>query len=76
MPADPRRVKELFGAAIDLAGPAERQALFDRECAGDAVVRQQVERLSVAHLSPAPAPGQLRPWLVLRQSRHAIPERR
>ena len=35
MPSDPRRVKELFLAALDLTDPAARAALLDRECARD-----------------------------------------
>jgi serine/threonine protein kinase/DNA-binding SARP family transcriptional activator len=55
MPADPKRVKDLFGAAIEIPDAAERQAFVERECAGDAELRQQLERLLAAHQSPHPA---------------------
>jgi hypothetical protein len=32
MAADPRRVKELFVAALDLPDPGMRAGLLDREC--------------------------------------------
>src|SRR5690242_3005351 len=52
MPADPRRVKELFGAALDLADAPARQALLDRECSNDPEVRRRVEILLAAHDQP------------------------
>ena len=45
MPADPRRVKELFAAALDLPDPKDRQALVDRECADDSDLRMRLGRL-------------------------------
>ncbi|MBS0583664.1 MAG: serine/threonine protein kinase [Proteobacteria bacterium] len=41
---DPRRVGELFDAAIDIA-PEERAVWLDRACDGDAVLRAEVECL-------------------------------
>jgi hypothetical protein len=41
MHLDPRRVKELFGAALDLTDPQARQALLDRECGADAELRSR-----------------------------------
>jgi serine/threonine protein kinase len=54
MPADPRRVKELFVAATDLR-PADRPAFLDRECGGDPDLRQRVQQLLHAHDQPASA---------------------
>jgi hypothetical protein len=38
MPADPRRVKELFAAVLELPF-ADRDAFLDRECGPDAELR-------------------------------------
>jgi serine/threonine protein kinase/tetratricopeptide (TPR) repeat protein len=54
MPADPRRVKELFVAAIDLTDPQARQAFLERECGDDADLRQRLEALLQAHDNPNP----------------------
>ena len=35
MPLDPRRVKALFNAALDLPDPADRPAFLERECGDD-----------------------------------------
>src|SRR5436305_43047 len=43
MSADPRRIKELFGAALDLPDADARRAFLDRECAGDAELRRRLE---------------------------------
>ena len=51
MAVDPKRVKELF-MAVSEAAPGERAALLDRECAGDAELRQRVEALLQAHEEP------------------------
>src|SRR5579875_750997 len=53
MAADPRRVKELFVAALDLPDSQARQAFLERECAGDAELRQRLEALLKAHENPA-----------------------
>src|SRR5262245_31285594 len=53
MSADPRRVKELFVAALDLPDAQARQALLDRECGGDADLRQRLDMLLQAHDAPA-----------------------
>jgi len=55
MPADPRRVKELFALALDLTDPHARQAFLDHECAGDADLRSRLEVLLLAHDLPQPA---------------------
>jgi serine/threonine protein kinase len=55
MPADPRRVKELFIAALDLTDTRARQAFLDQECAGDAELRGRLEVLLLAHDLPQPA---------------------
>jgi serine/threonine protein kinase len=45
MAIDAARAKSLFLAASDLADPAERAAYLDRECGGDAELRERVEAL-------------------------------
>jgi serine/threonine protein kinase/WD40 repeat protein len=45
MNQQPSREEDLFNAALDLASAAERAALLERECAGDAVLRANVEAL-------------------------------
>lgn len=42
----------IFLAALDIANPAERLAYVNRNCAGDATLRQQVEELLAAHERP------------------------
>ncbi len=54
MPADPRRVKELFVAALDL-DPHGRAAFLDRECGDDAELRQRLDALLAAHDHPESA---------------------
>src|SRR5262245_21572619 len=53
MAADPRRVKELFVAALDLPEAPARQAFLDHACGGDADLRQRVAALLRAHDDPA-----------------------
>src|SRR5437868_9720007 len=55
MPADPRRVKELFAAALDLPDPPARQAFLDCECGPDADLRRRLDALLAAHDRPDPA---------------------
>jgi serine/threonine protein kinase/tetratricopeptide (TPR) repeat protein len=55
MAADPRRVKELFVAALDLSELGCRQAFLERECGADAELRQRLEVLLQAHDAPARA---------------------
>ena len=55
MTADPRRVKELFIAALDLPDAPARQAFLERECGDDADLRQRLEALLQAHENPASA---------------------
>jgi WD40 repeat protein len=45
MATDPRRVKELLLAALDLPDPQARQAFLERECGADTELRQQLEVL-------------------------------
>ncbi|HEY2785644.1 MAG TPA: tetratricopeptide repeat protein [Fimbriiglobus sp.] len=52
MPADPRRVKDLFVAALELPDPAARLAFLDRECADDPELRQRLAVLLHAHDHP------------------------
>ena len=52
------RAKSLFLAASDLSDEAERAAYLERECGGDAALRQRVEALLRANdASPLPPPG-------------------
>ncbi len=53
MPVDPRRVKELFNAAVELPGLADRAAFLDRECGGDRALRQRLDELIGAYDQPA-----------------------
>lgn len=53
MPADPRRVKDLFAAAAaEIADPPVRRDFLDRECAGDADLRRRIDILLRAHDHP------------------------
>jgi eukaryotic-like serine/threonine-protein kinase len=52
MPADPRRVKDLFAATLDLPDPAARDAFLDRECGGDPDLRRRLDILLRAHDHP------------------------
>jgi tetratricopeptide (TPR) repeat protein len=54
MPADPRRVKDLFVAAVELPDPQARQALLDRECGYDPDLRRRLQVLLQAHDHPEP----------------------
>ena len=58
MPLDPRRVKELFAAVLELPDALARQAFLDRECAADAELRQRLDVLLAAHDAPHPALNQ------------------
>jgi serine/threonine protein kinase len=55
MPLDPRLVKALFNAALDLPGPAARPAFLDRECGDDTELRQRLQQLLDAYDRPASA---------------------
>jgi serine/threonine protein kinase/WD40 repeat protein len=55
MPDDPRRVKELFVAALELPDPQARRELLDRECTGDADLRRRLDVLLQAHDHPESA---------------------
>jgi WD40 repeat protein len=50
---DPRRVKELFVAALDLPDAVARQAFLDRQAGNDADLRQRLDVLLKAHDEPA-----------------------
>ena len=61
MAVDAARAKSLFLNASDLADPAERAAYLERECGGDAALRQRVEALLRANdASPLPPPAHRR----------------
>ncbi|QDU23600.1 serine/threonine-protein kinase [Urbifossiella limnaea] len=49
MPADPKRVKEVFLEAAELPDGAARSAFLDRSCGGDADLRGRVEVLLRSH---------------------------
>ena len=55
MVLDPRRIKALFNAALDVPIPTDRPAFLDRECGDDRDLRQRVEELLVAYDRPASA---------------------
>src|SRR5262245_56333290 len=46
---DPNRAQAVFLLAIEAPDEALRSAILDRECAGDADLRQRVEKLLAAH---------------------------
>src|SRR6266478_2930861 len=49
MPADLKRVKEIFLAAVEKPGSAERQAFLQEACGADEELRRQVEALLRQH---------------------------
>jgi len=55
MPLDPRRVKALFNAALDLPDPAGRPAILERECGDDRELRQRLTDLLAAYDQPSGA---------------------
>ena len=57
MPADPRRVKEVFGEALEIAEADVRRAFLDRACGPDAELRRGIDALLAANDAPASAPG-------------------
>src|SRR5262245_54458748 len=58
MAIDAARAKSLFLAASDLADPAERAAYLDRECGGNAELRERVEAVLQGNDGePLPQPG-------------------
>jgi serine/threonine protein kinase len=58
MPLDPRRVKELFEAALELPDHQARQAFIDGECGADDELRQRLHMLFAAHEAPHAALNQ------------------
>ena len=74
-----RRVDAVFDAALDLP-TGERAAFLDRTCAGDAALRDAVERLLAAHdrsdgFLAAPAAGFVAPLLDTPDALEGMPER-
>src|SRR5262245_61012049 len=55
MALDPRRVKALFNAALDLPDPADRPAFLGRECGSDLEFPQRREERLAAYDQPASA---------------------
>ena len=58
MPIDPRRVKALFNAALDLPEPADRPAFIDRKCGDDRELRHRLHELLAAYDKPAGPPAE------------------
>ena len=58
MPTDPRRVKDLFVAALDLPEEPARRTFLDRECGDDAELRRRLDVLLAAHDRPDAAVDQ------------------
>jgi len=56
MPADHRRVTDLFAAVVGLSDAAARAAFLDRECVGDPDLRQRLDALILAHDHPTTTP--------------------
>src|SRR5262245_33695184 len=52
MPIEPNKVKDIFLAALEKTGPADRAVYLDEACAGDAELRRRVEELLLAHDQP------------------------
>ncbi len=52
MPLDPKRVQAWFLSAVERHEPAARAAVLDRECLGDAELRERVEALLRAGAEP------------------------
>jgi WD40 repeat protein len=59
MATDPRRVKELFLAALDLPDAESRQAFLEREYGTDAELRRRLDGLLHTHDEPASVLNQL-----------------
>ncbi len=55
MPLDPRRVKAVFDATLDLPDSTDRPAFLARECGDDTELRQRVDDLLVGHDQPSGA---------------------
>ena len=55
MPLDPRQVKALFNAALDLPHADDRPAFLDRECGDYKELRQRLDDLLAAYDQPAGA---------------------
>jgi hypothetical protein len=49
MPADPKRVKDLFLAAVEKATPQERAAFLDEACGADEELRRRIDELLRGH---------------------------
>ena len=63
-----KRLKQLLEAALDLPA-ADRESFLERECAGDAALRQQARELlelySDTDLEPASEPEQIGPYRLI-----------
>jgi serine/threonine protein kinase len=55
MSPDPRRVKELFDATLNLKAGLDRKEFLDRECADDPELRERLKALLHAHDQAQPA---------------------
>ena len=55
MPLDPRHVKALFNAALDVPDPADRAAFLGRKCRDNKELRLRLDDLLAAYDQPAGA---------------------
>ena len=53
MPLDPRQVKALFDAVIELPDPVGRLAFLDQECRDEPELRRRLDDLLAAYVQPA-----------------------
>src|SRR5262245_20229565 len=53
MPVDPKRVKAIFQAVVELHSGRDRVDFLDQECGGDTELRQRLEELLAAFERPA-----------------------
>src|SRR5262245_39797563 len=58
MPVEPKRVQDVFLAAVEVADPAARAAILARECGDAGELRPRVEALLRAHDQPGDSLGQ------------------
>jgi sugar lactone lactonase YvrE len=57
LPADPKKVKALFLAAVEKATPQERAAFLDEACGADEELRRRIDELLRAHDEAGRLPG-------------------
>src|SRR5262249_3881787 len=57
MPVDPKQIKSIFLAAVEMATGEERAAFLDDACGSDVELRRRVEKLLRVHDEPGGLPG-------------------